>query len=380
MRGHIRKRGRNWCVVVDVGRDQKGVRRQRWLSGFTTRAAAERALTETLARLHGGTDVEPSRQTISRFLSDEWLPAMKARLRDTTYESYRIIVESYLTPTIGGTRLQSLTPAALNAMYADLLAGGGRNGSALSPKSVRNVHIVAHKALADALRWGRVARNVADLADPPAIGRREMQIWSPAQLRQFLASAEGDRLYAAWLLLATSGMRRGEVLGLRWSDVDVAAARLSIVQSLVLVGYEPRFSEPKTAKGRRSISLDPSTVAALRRHRRRQAEERLSWGPTYRDSDLVFTREDGSLTHPESFAGQFMRLAVRAGLPRIRLHDLRHSYATAALTAGIPTRVVSDRLGHATVGITLDTYSHVLPSVDREASERVAELILGNGD
>jgi integrase len=239
---------------------------------------------------------------------------------------------------------------------------------------------VAHKALADALRWGQVARNVADLADPPAIGRRELKVWSPGQLRQFLASVREDRLYAVWLLLATTGMRRGEALGLRWSDVDLGVGRASIVQSLVLVGYEPRFSEPKTSKGRRSISLDASTVAALRRYRAQQAEERLSWGPAYRNSDLVFTREDGSLIHPESFAGQFGRLALKAGLPKIRLHDLRHSYATAALTAGVPAKVVSDRLGHATVGITLDTYSHVLPSLDSEASERVAELILGSGD
>ena len=172
-------------------------------------------------------------------------------------------------------------------------------------------------------------------------------------------------------------MRRGEVLGLRWSDVNLDVARVSVVRTLVVVGHEVLVSEPKTAKGRRSVALDPATVAALRNHRRAQRKERLSFGEGWNDEQLVFTLEDGTRIHPTRFSAWFSQHARRAGLPVIRLHDLRHSYATAALSAGIPAKAVSERLGHANVSITLDTYSHVLPSLQEDAASAVAALILG---
>jgi integrase len=185
-----------------------------------------------------------------------------------------------------------------------------------------------------------------------------------------------DRLYAAWMLFATTGMRRGEVAGLRWADVDLAAGRVSPRKPRVQVNYQVHVSEPKTAKGKRSLALDPATIAALKEHRVRQASERLAVGPGWRDSGLVFTWGDGRPLHPERFSRWFDRLARETGLPRIRLHDVRHSYATAALAAGVPAKVVSERLGHANIAITMDTYSHVLPGMDELAAATVARLIL----
>jgi integrase len=202
---------------------------------------------------------------------------------------------------------------------------------------------------------GHVTRNVADLAQPPRPAMPEMKVWDIEQLRAFLDSVRDDRLYAAWLLMVTTGMRRGEVLGSRWSDVNLDVGRVSVVRTLTVVRAQVLVSEPKTAKGHRAVALDAATVAALRVHRRQQREERLALAEAWVDPALVFTLEAGSQIHPTRFSKWFAQHAQRAGLPVIRLHDLRHSYATAALSAGIPAKVVSERLGHANVSITLDT-------------------------
>jgi integrase len=182
-----------------------------------------------------------------------------------------------------------------------------------------------------------------------------------------------------WWLIALRGLRRGEAAGLRWVDVDLDSGRASPRRPRVVVNYAVEVSEPKTARGRRSLALDALTVAALREHKERQAEDRAVVGPGWQDSGLVFTRPDGAPLHPDLISDWFERLAREAGLPKIRLHDVRHSYASAALAAGIPAKIVSERLGHATVQITLDTYSHVLPGLDAQAAETVARLILGDG-
>jgi integrase len=300
------------------------------------------------------------------------------RVRPSTWLSYQRNIGRHIVPAFGHLPLQRLTPAQLTAFYRGLLeAGQQRGNSGLAPKTVRNIHGALHAALRDAVRWGYVARNVAAVADLPRSTTPEMHVWSPEQLGAFLDHVRADRLYAAWLLLATTGMRRGEVAGLRWVDVDLDAGRVSPRRPRVVVNHEVLVSEPKTAKGRRSIALDPATVAALREHRRWQLEERLAVGPGWEDAGLVFTWPNGRPLHPERFSRWFEQHTRAAGLPKIRLHDVRHSYATAALAAGIPAKIVSERLGHANIAITMDTYSHVLPGLDEQAAGTVAQLILG---
>lgn len=204
-----------------------------------------------------------------------------------------------------------------------------------------------------------------------------MRTWTSEELKQFLRFVDGDRLMAAWMLASTTGLRRGEVLGLRWQDVDLDAARASVRQTLVSVAYEIRLSTPKTARGRRSVALDTRTVAALRAHKKRQAAERLAWGEAYETTGLVFTREKGAAIHPDRFTQMFDKHVRQSGLSRIRLHDLRHTHATLALAAGVHPKVVSERLGHATVAFTLDVYSHAIPALQEDAAERIADLLFG---
>jgi integrase len=238
------------------------------------------------------------------------------------------------------------------------------------------------KALGDATRWGKISRNPAELADPPklrASKRLEMKTWDATELCSFLNFAQDDDLYPAWHLDANTGLRRGELVGLRWSDLDLDAAQLSVRRALVSVNYEIEFEEPKTARAPRTVALDASTVKVLKEHRKNQLEQRLAAGTDYSVNDLVFFQADGSPIHPQVASDRFARIVERAGLPRISLKGLRHTHATLALKAGVPVKVVSERLGHASTSFTMDTYAHVLPGMQEDAAEMVAGLVAGSG-
>jgi integrase len=298
-RGSIIKRGSTYSVVLDLGRGPDGRRVRRWHSGYRTKKDAERARTELLARVDQGSFVEPSRLTVAVFLREQWLPGLAGQVRPTTLHSYRTNLERYVLPRVGHVPLQRLTPPHLNGLYGALLAAGGKHGRPLSARTVQAVHMTVRKALGDVGRWGLLARNVAALASPPKPRRADMPTWTAAELRAFLQHVEDDRLAALWMLAASTGMRRGELLGRRWVDVDLDLARVAVRQTLVLAGRQVVVSEPKTARGRRSIALDSRTGAALRAWRAAQAAERLAWGGAWTDSGLVFTREDGTPLHPE---------------------------------------------------------------------------------
>jgi integrase len=369
MRGHIRQQGKTWYAIVNLGRDAStGKRKQKW-HRFSSRREAQAGLTEILSRLDRGTYVEQTKVTVAQFL-DEWFTATSATRRASTNATYRSVISAHLVPNIGEMRLQALMPATLNALYSTLLSTG-KSGA-----TVRYVHAVMRKALGDAQRWNMVARNAADAADPPRVARRQITTWSAREVRSFLAHVAPDRLCAAYVLSATTGMRRGEVLGLRWRDVDLDAGRVSIAQTLVSIAGAAYMSEPKTTRGRRMIALDATTTNALTRHRAAQMFERATAG-RYVDHDLVFVQEDGSPLSPAAFSDAFWHHVKAAKLPRIRLHDLRHTHATLALAAGVHPKVVSERLGHASVAFTLDTYSHAIPSMQETAAELVALHVFG---
>jgi integrase len=377
MRGSVVKRGNIYSIVVELDRDPiTNKRRQKWHSGFRTKRDAERALTEIVAAVHAGTYSEPTKQTFSEFVR-EWLIAIKPTIRPSTHHRYSRNLTLHVLPVLGSVQLRHIDAGMLNALYASLLADGRKNyaGGGLSPRSVQYVHAIIHRALRDAVKWGRLARNPAEAADPPkAASRPESATWTADELRTFLERTRTSRFAAAYHLIATTGMRRGEALGLRWRDLDLDNGKASIRQTVIAIRHAVMIGTPKTAKGRRTVTLDSGTVAALREHRKRQAAERLLMGAGWTDLDLVFCHPDGTMVHPERFSRGFLETVARIGLPRIRLHDLRHGWATMALQAGIHPKVVQERLGHANISITLDTYSHVTAGVHEDAAEQVAAL------
>jgi integrase len=374
VRGSIIKRGTGYSYVVYLGRDESGKKRQKWVGGFRTKRDVESALAEALGRVQAGQFANPGRLTVGEFL-DQWIDAACYELRASTAASYRMIVVKRLMPRIGRLRLTSLTPAHLTKLYSILLAEGGKGGRALSPRSVRYTHTVLGKALSDAVEWGLLPRNPARSAKAPKPPKPEMAVWEVEQAQRFLASVSEDRLYALWLLMLTTGLRRAEVAGLRWSDIDLAAGTIAVRSTRVAVDFEVVVSEPKTAKGRRSVALDGLTVQVLRAHRKAQLVERVRAGPVWHDTGFVFVREDGVPYHPERITMIFKRRVADAAVPRIRLHDLRHTAATLALAAGIHPKIVQERLGHSSINITLDTYSHVVQGLQHEAAEKVASLL-----
>ena len=375
-RGSVFRRSGGWGYRVDAGfQPDTGKRRQMLKQGFATKKEAEVALAEAVRDASRGSVVSKTSVRVDEFLHD-WLANERSRLRLTTLHSYDMIV-ARINRQLGRHALQSLTPMQIEKFYSSLLATGSNDGKPLAPKTVRNTHVVLRKALSDAERLGLVVRNAAASARPPATTRSDHTTWSSDDLREFFNSVADDRMYAAYALLATTGMRRGEVLGLRWSDVDFDGVQLAISQTLSTAGWHALvIGPPKTPRSRRHVFLDVQTVEVLREHRKRQREERLAAGPAWEaSSDLVFRDELGGMVHPDRFSRVFDQTVRSLEVPRIRLHDLRHTYATLALKAGVHPKVVSERLGHATVGVTFDLYSHVVPSIARDAADVVASRI-----
>ncbi len=372
MRGHIRKRGSKWSIIVEAGRDENGRRIQRWHSGFETKRDATAALTEILGRMQRNEYVTPSNVTVG-----EWVKQWLARVnrRPATQAMYEMLATNYIIPALGSIRVQELTPSRCNGLYRELELKGGLRGT-LSSQSIRHVHSVLRAAMNAAVAEGIVHRNVVCQAKPPRPNSPEMKTWTAGELRTFLSAIADNRLFPAFLTLASTGLRRGELLGLRWRDLDLDGANLQVRQSLVVANYVVITSPPKTEKARRGVALDPDTVEALRTWRSRVLEERMALGMgAPQPNDLVFAQEDASPQHPSNFAKRFRKLVKAVGLPQIRLHDLRHTHASLALQAGVHVKVVSERLGHSSVGITLDTYSHAIPAMDAEAAVRVMEIV-----
>lgn len=379
----------SWGYRLELGLQSDGTRRRRKRSGFATKKEAEVALADFVtSRDEKRRPQLDENVTVHQFLLDMWLPAIALSIEGTTWVGYRGIVTRYVLPRIGDLTLPELTPTSLNWLYADALAHGRSKGDApLALKTVREIHVCIHRALVDAVRWGHLTSNPADRANPPSAtaarnARKEsIRTWTASQVEEFSLQIADHPFFPLWLLAASSGMRRSELLGLRWADVDLDRRMLAVRHVLVKVGGTAQFKDaPKSRHGYRTIQLPARTVKELDELRVSQQAERgsaASWG----DHDLVFCRGDGHPWHPDWITQTIRNLILVSGLPRIRpLQDLRHTHATLLLADGENAKVVQERLGHHSHSFTADTYQHVMPGMDEGAAARFDGLVFGRED
>ena len=374
--GYVVERNGRLYAVVYAGVDPiTGKDRRSWRAAGTNRADAE-AMVERLDeenRLLRAVETSARGLTVGAYLKNSWPPAKKIEIRPTTFVRYEWMVDHYVIPHLGTILLRHLRAHHLEALYTSLLADGSTRRKPLAAKTVHNVHVMIRSALRMAVRRSLVTVNVADAAVAPRYRpvTPPMRSWTADQLTVFMAAAAKNRMFAAFRVSAMTGMRRGEVLGLKWGTIDFTHQRVSITANVQLLGTRIIVQAPKTRTSRRMIEIDPATLAILDGWREQQDDR----GVPVADDDWVFTSRSDGPFNPDLFSQMFDRLVAGLDVPRIRLHDLRHTHATLLLKNGAPLKVVSERLGHSSPAFTMATYQHVLPGIGAHAAAQFAELI-----
>ncbi len=387
MRGHITKQTRkdkdgniiwqspNYTIVLELDPDPlTGKRRQQWVSVKGNKKATDTKLAELLNQVNIGAFVKPGKLTVAEHLIAWLQDYCQANLSPRTWEMYDWLLHKHVIPEIGNVHLTQLKPQALQHLFSQKLSGG------LSNRTVQIIRNVLHKAFESAVKMGTLARNPVDATDNPKIKRRAMQTMSETDLHLFLEMARGTEYYALFYFLLFTGVRRGEALALRWSDVDLLLCQTTITRTMqylhsATLDNRISFKAPKSNKGR-LVSLSPSTCLVLTEHRQQQEALRQKLGlPQLDNDDLVFCHYDGKPLLPDSITHAWVKLARRCGLAGIRLHDARHTHASLMLLKGIHPKIVQERLGHASIAVTLDIYSHVTPGLQQAAADKFDEVI-----
>lgn len=382
MKGFIRPRGSTFTAYWEAKDPATGKRRQHTKGGFRTKGAAQKHLNSVVGKVQDGSWRPDGKLTVAEVLA-QWHAAKGSEgLRPGTLDLYSNVINGWLVPNVGGLKLAQLSPTVAGEMVAKLRSPeGSRLGRGqLSDRSVQ----LAVTILKTASRWaweqGLVGRDVLAAYKRPKIGStdRAASAWTDEEAGKFLAAVESDRLRACWWLLLARGLRRGELLGLRWDDIDLDGGHLRIVRTRVVVDNKVIESGPKTQAGRREVPLDAHLVSELKAHRQRQREERLRAGEAWEASGFVFVDELGRPIVPDTLSGRFDALIAEAGVRRVRLHDGRHSAATMLLEDGTPVHEVSAILGHSKASITLDVYAHAVKRGGQLAGERLTSRLAGH--
>jgi integrase len=386
MRGHLQKRYKqSWTIILDMGRDEAtGKRKQQSISVKGTKRDAEKRLAELLHQLDTGGYVKPTKLTLAQYL-EQWLrDYAETNTAPRTYERYCEVMRLHLIPALGAIPLTSLQPHHIQAYYGralksgrTALESGRRNGKGgLSAQTVYHIHRILFAALRYATKHNMVGRNVAEAVDPPRPEHREMTTADADGIRRLLEAVKDTHYYPVFFTAIYTGLRRSELLGLRWGNVDLDMATVSVTDTIhYMRDGRVIIRQPKSRSSRRNVDLPPALAIMLREHKAKQTELKKVLGLELKDSDLVFFHADGTPIRPDTVTRAFRHYAERVGLPTGRFHDLRHTHATLLLKQGVHPKIVSERLGHSSIAITLDTYSHVLPGLQKEAARRFDEVL-----
>jgi len=374
--GHIRKvklkDGHAWQVVVEKGMEANGKRQRIYRNVRGTKTEAQKVLASLLTELDNGTYVEPDKITLSEYLRDWMQTYVEANLSPTTVDSYGINMEKHIIPHIGRILLQELKPMHLQKFYKVMLESGRSDGKGgLSAKSVRYIHRNIYEALEHAVRMQMISRNVAALVTLPKVKPYKAKVYTEDQLVVLMRAAQGTEMELLIALAVALGLRRGELLGLRWADIDFENKTLTVSNNLVQTMKGSVNKDPKSESSNRTIDLPESLIVLLKKHKKIQSENRLLLGSSYKTDGHVCCKADGSSYCPGYYSKKFKKFLKEKGLSHIRLHDLRHSNATLMLKYGVQPKVASSRLGHSSIAITLDLYSHVLSGMQKEVAEKI---------
>lgn len=367
MRGSVKKDGSSWYYVFYLEKDANGKRRQKKKRGFKTKKEAQQALTEAINAVNKGTYIEPSNILYKDYL-EEWFSTKKNSVGIQTVNVYKHYLKSRIIPILGSTTLSRLTTIQIQSFINSLSEDG------LSSSTVKKVLEIIRNSLEHAVDFELVSKNVAAKVKLPKTNKKEMTVWNEEEINQFLKIAKEDRYYIVFHLALTTGMRQGEILGLRWKDFDLEKGQINIKQTLSQDG-KTIMSGAKTQSSIRTIHLSESTINTLNSRKIIVSKEKLSLGPIYQDFDLVACTHHGTPLNPSNVRRTFARLINLSNVPKIRFHDLRHTHATLLLSRGINVKIISERLGHSNIKVTLDTYSHVLPSMQEEVARKLDEII-----
>lgn len=375
MKGHVRERSPGkWAIVIDVPDLNTGKRRRKWHTFHGTKRQAETECARLIAELDGGNYIEPAKTTVREYFAT-WLKHEKTNVSPKTHQRYEELLLKNIAPILGAITLNKLTAARIDAAWGKLLESGRRDGKGgLSPRTVHHCRRVMLTAMDQAVKWDLLKKNPVALTRPPKVERQQMGAYTAPQTAVMLDDLRNSRVFIPALLAALCGMRRGEIIALRWKDIDLAGAVIAVTRSAEQVGKDVRYKETKSGKSR-TVALSSTVLEELKRHRLAQAEEQLKIGVRPGEEAFVVAQVDGNPLKPVSLTHEWTRLLAKTDLPRIRFHDLRHSHATQLLAAGVHPKIASERLGHSTIGITLDLYSHVMPGMQANAAEQVDAAI-----
>lgn len=370
MRGHIRERSPgHWAIVIDIKDQVTGQRKRKWHSFVGNKRAAQVQAAKLIAEAARGTSLDPTKVTIREYFA-RWLQHMETQVSPRSAEQYGEVVNTYIVPLLGNIQLAKLRAEQIAQAYADALDHGGKNGARLSPRSVAMIHRTLKQGLKQAVDWNLLSTNPASRCRPPRVERKEMKVLDMSTTAALIGVAQGGRLHMPLVLAAFCGVRRGEIAAIRWNRIDLDKATLAISTSIEQTKAGVREKPPKNGRAR-VVALPAIVVDELRRHRLRQAEDLLRLGVRQSEATHVCLREDASPWPPHLLTSAFIKFIKASGLPRVRLHDLRHGHASHLLVRGVHPKVVQERLGHASISLTLDTYSHLIPSMQSDAAAEI---------